>query len=280
MVRPLSLWAGKPLWSGHRLVRLRGRGGFGQVWEAQTPDKRHIALKFIHCVDRFAAAEEVRNIMRIRELSHVNLVFIEKVWADSGYVGVTMELADGSLNDLLQLSCDEFSTPLAAKVACDYLRQAAVALDFLNAPQHMIAGRRVSIQHGDVKPGNLLAFGDKVKLCDFGLNGVVEGDMGIYRRAGTAAYAAPEIFRGQLSRWTDQHALAVTYHELRTGELPFAKSPTRFVDMRPEPDLTLLPSPERQVIARALATRPHDRWASCGEMVAELTRAISGPSGA
>ncbi len=43
------------------------------------------------------------------------------------------------------------------------------------------------------------------------------------------AYAAPEVFRGQRSRWTDQYALAVSYCEVRGGRLPFANAPRPFL---------------------------------------------------
>ena len=43
------------------------------------------------------------------------------------------------------------------------------ALDFLNARQHNLEGRRVGFQHSDVKPNNILIVGDVAKLTDHGL---------------------------------------------------------------------------------------------------------------
>ena len=57
-------------------------------------------------------------------------------------------------------------------MACRLALQAAEALDFLNARNHLIGGQRTGVQHCDIKPNNLLLFGETVKLCDFGLASV------------------------------------------------------------------------------------------------------------
>jgi serine/threonine protein kinase len=254
----LSLRGGKELWSGYHLVRVRGQGGFGHVWEAATPGDERVALKFIRCGNNLTASQEVRNILRVRRLDHPHLVRIHDVRCDRGYVIVNMELADGSLEDLLQLSQEEHGSALPLEHVCHYLTEPAQALDFLNAPIHDTDGVRAGIQHGDVKPANLLLFGDSVKLADFGL------------------YAAPEVFEGQISRWADQFSLAVSYFELRTGQFPFPKPPRFGPIERGEPNLSLLPVSEQNIIRRALAVRPQDRWPSCQDMMAQLTK-LSAP---
>src|SRR5262245_3032215 len=267
----------KAVCDGYRLVRVRGRGGFGQVWEAEAPAGGTVPLKFLPCGSDRAAALEVRNLLTVSRLPHPHLLPVERVWAESGCVVAAMDLADGSLLDLLEVSLAEFGGPLPAGLVCHYLAQAAAALDFLNARRHRVGGLRVGIQHGDVKPSNLLVFGDVVKVCDFGLAGPVTADLVTARRAGTLDYAAPEVFRGLLSRWTDQYALAVTYCELRGGRRPFADTPDRFRPdyVRPEPDLGMLTAAERPAVARALARTPPDRWPSCGELIARLAKAIA-----
>lgn len=270
-----SLLVGKEVFPGYCLRQLRGRGGFGTVWEAETSEGRVVALKFLPCGDSRSASQEVRAIQFIQQLCHPNLIQIDQVWCHHGYVVLTMPLADGSLLDLLDAYQNEFGTPLAAVDLCHYLSQVARVLDFLNGRRHMDRdGKRVGIQHCDVKPTNLLLFGETVKICDFGLSSTTSASLKFHRRAGTLDYAAPEIFQGRLTDWTDQFSLAVTYFHLRTGKLPFPSVPRAFTSTfsRPTPDLNLLPTKERPLIARALAHVPQDRWPSSSELMAELSR--------
>jgi len=268
----LSLRRGKELWAGYHLVRIRGQGGFGHVWEAATPDGKHVALKFLRCGNNLTAAQEVRNILRVRQIEHPHLIRVHDVRCNRGYVIVNMELADGSLYDLLDVAMSETGEALPLEHVCHYLGQTAKALDFLNSPIH--EGVYAGIQHGDVKPANMLLFGEHVKLADFGLSRVLTASSASHSRTGTPAYAAPEVFEGQISRWADQFGLAVTYFQLRTGQLPFAKLPPRFGPPQPrsEPDLSLLPQPERDILKRGLLTRPQDRWPSCSEMMSQLAK--------
>jgi serine/threonine protein kinase len=237
-----------------------------------------VALKFLPCGDNLVAAQEVRAIQLVRQVRHTNLIDIEQVWCSRGYVVVCMELADGSLSDLLDAYRIEFGTCLPAADVCGFLTQVADVLDFLNTRQHVVDGQRVGIQHCDIKPTNLLLYGDKVKLSDFGLSSMTGSNMRFHRRAGTLDYAAPEIFQGRLSDWSDQYALAISYHQLRTGLLPFPDTPRTFQRnyVRPHPELTHLTSGEQRVIARALTPVPQDRWPSCRAMMNELALQLEG----
>jgi serine/threonine protein kinase, bacterial len=98
----------------------------------------------------------------------------------------------------------------------------AAALDFFNARKHLVEGKPVAIQHCDVKPTNLMLFGETVKLADFGLAALMSGPVIAGRPCGTPEYAAPEVFLGRLSRHSDQFALAVSCCELRAGRMRIA----------------------------------------------------------
>lgn len=274
-----SLRIGSEPFPGYRLNRLLGRGGFGHVWEAETGSGR-VALKFLPCKHGRSAADELRAIQAIRPLRHPGLVRIDQVWCQPGYLVVSMELADGTLADLLALHQSEAGQPMAPAMACRYLSQAAAALDFLNARQHRLNGLLVGYQHCDIKPSNLLLFGEKVKLTDFGLTAATGSQSKIHDRVGTCDYAAPEVFQGQLSSQGDQYSLAVVYIELRTGQLPFPPIETfrpSWPQRRPAPELEALTAAEQPVLRRALDRVPQNRWPSCQELMNQLRQAVGEP---
>jgi serine/threonine protein kinase len=90
----------------------------------------------------------------------------------------------------------------------------------------------------------------------------------------TLAYAAPEVFRDEVTRWTDQYSLAVTYYRLRVGRLPFKDNLGPMEMMQAHTtgalDFSAVPEPERTVLNKACALEPPKRFDCCGEFVAAL----------
>ncbi len=273
MVQVAALSPGVEPYPGYQLVCLLGRGGWGEVWKAEQPDGNSVALKFLPCDSQLAAAQEIRALQSIRQLQHPNLIHIESIWAYSGHVVIAMELAEGSLFDLMDIYRVDYGSCIFPQHLCYYLAQAAAALDFLNARQHYLNGRRVAVRHCDVKPSNLLVLNGQIKLADFSLAVQATATMGYHRRVGTLNYTAPELFQGRLSDRSDQYSLAVTYCELRTGELPFPEVPHDAGKdyVRPAADLSRMTPGEATVLARALSPVPQDRWPSCTELMDRLS---------
>jgi len=277
-VSRIRLEIGSEPFPGLKLLQLRGRGGFAEVWEARNQAGRLIAVKFMETKNSSSSAKEVRIIQAIQKLAHRHLIRINHVWSIPEYIVVAMELADGSLLDLLDAYQAEYRSPLPAELLLRYFRQAAEAIDFLNVRQHKFDGRPVSFMHCDVKPSNLLLVGDTVKVADFGLSTPVVAFQTPFSRAGTLDFAAPEIHGGNLTETSDQYSLAVSYYYLRTGILPFPTPGSRFTHdysyKRPAPDLSGVVPGERQVLERALEVQPAGRWPSCTALVAALTEAF------
>lgn len=272
-----TLHAGLEPYPGVRLLRFLGSGGFAEVWEADLGRGEPVALKFMTCDGGRAAQVEIRNLQAVRQIRHPGLVRADQIWSYRNFLVIAMELAECTLADVLARHQEEFGTALGPGDACDLLGPIGDVLDYLNSRQHRVNDQLIALQHCDVKPSNLLVFGNRVKLADFGLSAQTTGTMHAHRRAGTPDYAPPEVFQGRLSDRTDQYALAVTYYQLRTGRLPFADTPPTFQRsyVRPRPDLEPLESWERPILRRALAPTPQSRWPSCTELFDELTQ-VSG----
>jgi serine/threonine protein kinase, bacterial len=266
---------------GLKLIQLRGRGGFAEVWEAEDPQGDLIAVKFMLSQNTTSSVKEMRIIQAVQKLKHRHLLRIADVWSIPDYIVVAMELADGSLFDLLDVYLSEYGTPLPAVLVANYLRQAALGLDFLNARRHTFDGRQVGFMHCDVKPSNLLLIGEEVKLADFGLSTPMVALQSAYGRAGTPDFAAPEVHRGHLTASSDQYSLAVSYYLLRTGYFPFPPPPGDFKRAysynRPAPDLTRVSKGERRVLERALEIEHSGRWPTCTAFMNALTDAVNSP---
>src|SRR5262249_61265426 len=89
----------------------------------------------------------------------------------------------------------------------------------------------------------------------------------------TPLYAAPEVFQGKISPRSDQYSLAIAYQELLTGTLPFQAKNSRkllLLHAQAQPDLRALSEEDREVIGRALAKDPEQRFPSCTALVEAL----------
>lgn len=277
----VRLEAGQEPFPGLKLVQRLGRGGFAEVWEAVDTRGTRLGVKFMLSRNASSSVREMRIIQAIQKLSHRNLLRIHNVWSIPEYIVVAMELADGSLLDMLDVYQAEYREPLGAALVVNYLRQAAGALDFLNERRHTFEGRQVGFLHCDVKPSNLLLVGEVVKVADFGLCTPLVPLQSSYSKAGTLDFAAPEVHRGNLSDSSDQYSLAVTYIYLRTGKFPFPHTPASFQREysynRPAPDLSHFGRLEQRVLEKALDLEPSNRWPSCTVLMAQLEHAISRP---
>jgi serine/threonine-protein kinase len=173
--------------------------------------------------------------------------------------------------------------PLPPGRAAAVIAQVASALD---------AAHAAGLVHRDVKPANMLVDrrsnrSDHVYLADFGLSkkrlAASAGLTGTGQFVGTLDYSAPEQIRGRPADGrTDQYALACAAFELLTGAPPFHHEEVTAVMYahlsEPPPPVTSrragLPPAVDQVVARALAKVPADRYASCQEFADALLQEL------
>ncbi len=257
---------------GFVLVRPRGRGGFGEVWEAEASGGFRVALKFVRLSPR-ARVAELRALEFVRDIRHPNLLASFGSWTVGDFLIVGMELADRSLWDRYVEAGDEGLLGIPRSELLGYMGDSAAGIDHLNDYCHTLDGRGgVGVQHRDLKPPNILLFGGGAKVADLGMARTMEGSVAGHTGIWTFPYAAPEFFRGQTHRRSDQYCLAVTYCQLRSGRLPFEGNAAMVSagHLFGRPDLDDLPEAERPILERALAKEPDDRWPDCRALVEAL----------
>src|SRR5213596_1303503 len=93
---------------GYRLIEPLGRGAFGEVWKCEAPGGLFKAIKFVYGnlkgvgLDSVQAEEELRAIQRIKSIRHPFLLSMDRVESVEGELLIVTELADQSLQDLLE----------------------------------------------------------------------------------------------------------------------------------------------------------------------------------
>ncbi len=302
---------------GAKLTEFLGQGGMGSVWKANAPGGTELAVKIISLtgargVKEFQALKLVKCIRhpnlvplvafwlkdesgrvisaddtRVEDLKKYvtpisalqdTIEFDETAEQRPVELIIAMGLGDRDLSVRLRECQQQGLNGIPRDELLRYLDDAARALDFLNAPQHDLGEGPVGIQHCDVKPFNLVLVGNAVQVCDFGLARMVGDVRATNTTAGTVAYVAPECLTAhEPSPTTDQYSLAITYYELRTGQLPYESTVVADVvaavsrgDLR----FAALNASERVVVRRATALDPAERFASCQQFVAAL-RAVA-----
>ena len=275
---------------GYRLIQFLGKGQFGDVWKAVGPGNNEVALKIIDLVGG-EGHRELTALQQIKSIHHPNLVPVFASWLkdtdgqaiEEGQTDrkpteliVAMGLGSKSLFDRLAECTAEGQVGIPRDELLNYMDDSARGIDYLNQPVHDLGEGPVPIIHGDIKPHNLLIVGNAVQICDFGLARAVETLRMTQTALGTCAYASAELLYGKPHRASDQYCLAVSYTELRSGELPFSETnPFQVADRHREGklDFSKLPPREADVIRIATALSPDERWPSCCDMVRALRRA-------
>jgi serine/threonine protein kinase len=251
----------------------------GAVYEGYDPAlDRRVAIKTL-TTDAISDAESrgrfEREAKAAAKLAHPNIVIVYELGNFGGKEKpyIVMEYLEGT--DVAGLIGAD-GVPLAE--ALDIVVQLCRALDFAH---------QKGVVHRDVKPANLRYLDNgQIKIMDFGI-ARVEGGHQITKSGvmiGTIHYMSPEQIRGEkLDGRTDIFSAGCILYELLTGVRPFAgESATsilyNIVNETPKPVIQKnadLPQEVQQVLDRALAKRPEERFATAGDMAKELEKILT-----
>ncbi|HWY00862.1 MAG TPA: serine/threonine-protein kinase PknD [Mycobacterium sp.] len=265
----------------YQLRRLLGRGGMGEVYEAEDTRKhRVVALKLISqqfSTDAMFRARMQREADTAGRLTEAHIVPIHDYGDIDGQFFVEMRMIDGvSLRWLLTNY-----GPLSPARTVAIVRQIAAALDAAHAN---------GVTHRDVKPENILVANDDFAyLVDFGIARAAT-DPGLTQSGialGTYNYMAPERFTGdEVTYRSDIYALACVLGECLTGAPPYrADSVERLIAahlLEPAPRPSQLrpgrvPPALDPVIGKGMAKNPADRYFSAGDLAVAAHCALTAP---
>ncbi len=293
MARPQDPFIGRDVLNGQfQILQKIGTGGMGSVYKALQPAmNRMVAVKILHpkLTNRKDLASRFRREARaMSHLTHPNTVRVFLYGElDDGSLYIVMEFLEGK--NLNQTVRGEGSLPVER--ALPILIQVCGALE---------EAHRAGIIHRDLKPENIFlcqqgGMQEFPKVLDFGLAKVTEREMRpgslILTQEGmvfgTPEFMSPEQAQGKsLTPASDIYSLATILYEALTGKLPFdAKGAMDFLQLhvtgKPIPLSQRVPGKTfppllDHVMARALAKKPEDRFASAADFASAMQSVLSG----
>ncbi|NEW43584.1 serine/threonine-protein kinase [Nocardia cyriacigeorgica] len=278
----MVLRLGEPF-ADYRIEQELGAGGMGVVYRATHPRlPRTVALKVLDPAK--AGRRNIQLFSREADLvcglSHTNIVMILDRGETDGVCWIEMEYVDGpNAAELLSREPHGLDPDRAVHIIGD----AAAGLDYAH---------RNNVVHRDIKPSNLLVATvdgrERTLVADFGIARSL-ADGATLTRAGmreyTPHYVAPERFVSSVpDHRSDIYSLGATLYQLLTGSVPYpSRGDQELINAHrnePAPVPTLirpsLPAAMHEVIAKAMAKDPGQRFQSCGELTAAARAALGG----
>lgn len=276
----MNQYIGQLLDNRYELLEVIGTGGMAVVYKARCHRlNRLVAVKVLK--DEYARDEEFLRRFQaegeaVAMLSHPNIVQVFDVSASDNAYYIVMELIDGvSLKQYMQVK-----GILNWKETLHFAGQIATGLEHAHSR---------GIVHRDIKPHNVMVLKNgSVKVMDFGIAQVMNKSSTLTKEAlGSVHYISPEQAKGSYTdSRSDIYSLGVVMYEMMTGRPPYdGESPVSVAIQHinggaPMPT-TLnpnIPAGMEQIIMKAMALDPRDRYSSATELLADLEEFRKNPA--
>ena len=272
-------WTGREL-GGYRVIEWIGSGNMAEVYKAMQPSvNRAVAIK-IMSASLTGDAEFVKRFQQeakvVARLEHPNILPVIDYGEEEQALYLVMRyLKGGTLHDLIQAG------PMPPQVVLRYLTEIGQAIDYAHG---------LDIVHRDIKPRNVLLDQDgNPFVADFGLAKITSAAGAITHSGqimGTPRYISPERALGRtVDGRSDLYSLGVILYEMLTGQVPYDADSTVGLVMQhieaPIPSVTAanpqLPPAFDDILNRALAKDPADRYPTAAELSQAVARALNVP---
>ena len=261
----------------YEVVSHIGQGGMADVFLAvDTILNRQVAIKILRAdlsTDAVSILRFEREAQAAAALAHPNIVEIYDVGDYKGHHYIVMEYVTGkTLKQVIRSR-----GPLVNEEAVDIMKQLCSAISEAHSR---------GIIHRDIKPQNVIVKADgSIKILDFGI-ATAKGSMQLTQAnnvMGSVQYHAPELAKGEAaSPQSDIYALGIVLYEMLAGDVPFKADQAVQIALKhmrePMPDVRLInasvPQSIANVITRATAKDPNNRYGSCREMLQDISTCL------
>ncbi len=269
-----------PVFGRYRIERKLGKGAMGTVYLGRDSINDRVAAIKIMALPPQSGTGGLREIktrffheaQTAGRLKHPAIVNIFDVGEERGFGYIAMEFMPGG--DLTPFVEPGSLLPLSRVLSS--IAQVAETLSYVHAR---------GVVHRDIKPANIMCEqgSNGVKLTDFGIACIA--DDGVGQVMGTPPYMSPEQLCGrEMDGRSDLFSLGVTLYRLSCGGVPFQGDSLAQLMFRianePHADILArnpaLPPALAEIIDRALAKRPQNRYQTGEEMARALRSCISG----
>ena len=277
-------WVGRRL-GKYQITELLGVGGMGVVLKAHDASiERDVAIKILPSelsADQVALNRFLAEAKSAGKLNHPNTITIHEIAEEGATYYLVMEIVSGgSAGDHLEKD-GAYPVPEACRIISE-------------ACKGLSAAHKEGLIHRDIKPANLLLTEDgTVKIADFGLAKRPQNQSMMMTQAGqlvgTPYYMSPEQCEARdVDARSDIYSLGATFYSLLTGKSPFEESGSVVQVMfahcnasPPDPRKVRseVQAPCVQIIERAMAKDPDDRYQSMDEMRQDLEAIVAAMSG-